>query len=207
VQTTSTSGPEAAPALPPSDVPHFAPVDFPPLLSQQLDPAWDLGAAAQHIVLTHFREALDHRRGVWEDTEVEAVHQIRVAARRCRTALQTFAALWEHDKAAQKFGDYIARFAERFNTARDLDVMLIWLREQLETADEDRAAGLRWLLERNTAKRRAEQQALEHALLKLERDGLPAAFVAYFSHVPIDLWELGAAPPAAPAPDGEGGNG
>jgi len=169
--------------------PDFSDVDFPPLLDEPLNPAWDLGVAAQHIVLTHFKEVLRRRKGVWRNTEVEDVHQIRVAARRCRTALQTFAVLWE-DKQAVKFGDYLAKFAEQFNVARDLDVMLIWLREQLGQADEDRATGYNWLLERNTTKRQAEQQGLEKALNKMERDGFPAAFASYFSHIPTDLWEL-----------------
>jgi CHAD domain-containing protein len=185
---------EASPAPPPD----FSDVEFPPLLEEGLNPAWDLGVAAQHIVLTHFREMLRRRKGVWRNDDDEDVHQIRVAARRCRTALQTFAALWD-DKQARKFGDYLARFAEAFNVARDIDVMLIWLREQLESADEDHAAGYRWLLERNTAKRQAEQHRLEKALAKLERDGLPAAFVSYFSHLPLDLWELHPPGPAAPA--------
>jgi len=176
--------------------PDFSVVDFPPLLEEPLDPAWDLGVAAQHIVLTHFREMLRRRKGVWVNEAVEDVHQIRVAARRCRTALQTFASLWD-EKQAKPFGDYLAKFAEQFNIARDLDVMLIWLREQLETADEDRAVGYNWLLERNGAKRQAEQPKLEKALTKLEKDGFPAAFVAYFSHVPVDLWELNPKAPDA----------
>lgn len=170
-------------------LPDFAVVQFPPLLAEPLDPAWDIGVAAQHIVLTHFSELLSWRAPVWRNTDVEAVHQIRVSARRCRTALQTFAVLWPAQQA-QRFAAYIARFADSFGTARDLDVMLLWLEEQLAGADSDRAAAYRWLLERNTAKRAAQQPRLEKTLLKLEQDGFPAAFAAYFSRLPIDLWEL-----------------
>jgi CHAD domain-containing protein len=185
--TDHSAVPDAAPGT--GAAPSFAAVELPPLLREPLNPSWDLGVAAQHIVLTHFGEMLGWRSGVWENREVEAVHQIRVAARRCRTALQTFAALWP-DRQARRFGDYVARFADAFGTARDLDVMLLWLEEQLQAADSDRAAAYRWLLERNREKRSAVQPQLERTLLKLEADGFPAAFVAYFSHLPVDLWEL-----------------
>jgi hypothetical protein len=88
----------------------------------------------------------------------------------------------------------VARFADAFGTARDLDVMLIWLDEQLKAADADRAAAYTWLRQRNHERRQLEQPRLEKTLLVLERDGFPAAFAAYFSRLPLDLWEL--APPA-----------
>jgi hypothetical protein len=206
LQLTTDQAPGAEPEAGPvaASQPEFAAVEFPPLLGEALSPAWDLGVAAQHIVLTHFAEMLGWRAGVWRNTEVEAVHQIRVAARRCRTALQTFAAFWP-DRQARKFADYVARFADAFGTARDLDVMLIWLEEQLAAADSDRSAAYRWLLERNRAKRSAVQPQLERTLLRFEQDGFAAAFTAYFSRLPFDLWELalpGAAPEAPEALDG-----
>lgn len=187
--TTQENHEDQSAAPNPVPIPEFAEVEFPPVLAEPLSPAWDLGVGAQHIVLTHFREMLGWRAGVWRNTEVEAVHQIRVSARRCRTALQTFAALWP-DRQSAKFAGYIARFADAFGTARDLDVMLLWLAEQLQSADSDRAAAYSWLLERNAAKRAEAQPSLEAALLKLEADGFPVAFVAYYSRLPLDLWEL-----------------
>jgi inorganic triphosphatase YgiF len=194
------AAPDAAPSHHPPD---FASVDFPPILEETLSSAWDLGVAAQYTVLTHFRDMLKRRKGVWENEDVEDVHQIRVAARRCRTALQTFASLWQ-DKQAGKFADYLAQFATAFNAARDLDVMLIWLKEQLEQSDADHASGYRWLYDRNFEKRQAEQSRLEKALTRLEKDNLPAAFVAYFAHLPIDLWEL---PPASVSAEPEAADG
>lgn len=167
----------------------LVPVEFPPLLAEPLDPEWELGVAAQHIVLSHFREMLNWRSAVIKNLDVEAVHQIRVSARRCRTALQTFAALWP-DKTARRFASYIASFADSFGTARDIDVMIIWLEQQLAAADTERASAIRWLIARNRARREAEQPGLEQAIFKLDQDGFPAAFIAYYSRLPLDLWEL-----------------
>jgi CHAD domain-containing protein len=177
--------PPDAPRQPPS----FAAVEFPPLLSAEPDPAWELGVYAQFVVLKHFRDLLTQRQVVWDNQDVEGVHHIRVAARRCRTALQTFGALWDAAEV-QRFQKYLSRFADTFGISRDLDVMLIFLRGQLATAHGERRAAYSWLFKRNAEKRKAEQSKLESVLLKLESDGFPKVLAAYFSRTPVDLWPM-----------------
>jgi CHAD domain-containing protein len=169
--------------------PSFNEIDFPPLAGQPADPAWSLGLYAQHTILTRFKELLIQRAVVWLNEEVEGVHQIRVAARRCRTALQTFAPLWP-DADVRKFLDYLTALADTFGTARDLDVMVIYLREQLAAAEGDAAVAYRWLLARNEQLRLAEQPEIEKVLLKLEEDQFAQALVAYFAAMPVDMWAL-----------------
>ncbi len=165
----------------------FTEIEFPPLAGQPADPRWPLGLYAQHTILTRFRELLDQRQVVWLNEEMEGVHQIRVAARRCRTALQTFAPLWP-PADVERFLRYLTGLADTFGTARDLDVMLIYLREQLATAAGDQAVAYRWLLQRNEQIRAEEQPHLERVLMKLEEDQFAQALVAYFSSTPEDMW-------------------
>jgi CHAD domain-containing protein len=165
-------------------------VEFPPLLDEPLNPEWDLGVAAQHTVLFHFREVLVQRQVVWDNVELEGVHQIRVAARRTRTALQTLRALWSGPEV-RRFERYLERFATAFGLARDLDVMILYFEELVATATDERAVAYRWLLERNRLRRVEEQPKLERILRKMEQSAFPAAFVTYFSHMPLDLWALG----------------
>lgn len=172
--------------------PQFSDVNFPPVVDEAADPRWDLGTYAQHTILRLFRALLAQRRVVWDDQEVEGVHQIRVAARRCRTALTTFGALWDAEDVRRR-QKYLSRFADGFGPARDLDVMVIYLRELLDGAEGERATALAWLLKRNIERRQREQPGLERRLLKLERDNFPQEFVDYFSRRPVDLWARGAA--------------
>ena len=53
-----------------------------------------------------------------------ALHQMRVALRRLRSALSLFAPLFEDDSRAAALGDEIKRVTEPFGTARNLDVFL-----------------------------------------------------------------------------------
>lgn len=167
----------------------FSVIDFPPLLDTPRDPAWPFGVYAQHTVLFHFRELLAQRAVVWDNEEVEGVHQIRVAARRCRTALRTFGSIWEAAEV-KRFEKYLSSLADAFGVARDLDVMLVYLRGQLETAQGDEAAAYRWLLARNEQLRYEEQPELERVLLQMEQDGFAQALVAYFATTPVDLWTV-----------------
>lgn len=170
--------------------PNWTEPEFPPLLSEPLNPAWDLGVAAQHILLCHFRELLKQREVVWDNVQLEGVHQIRVSARRTRTALQTLGPLWPEAEVA-RFGRYLERFATAFGVARDLDVMILYCEEQLAQATGERAAAFSWLLARNQHKRTQQQPQLEQVLTQLEADAFPLAFVTYFTHTPTDLWALG----------------
>jgi CHAD domain-containing protein len=171
--------------------PNWTEPEFPPLLDEQLDPGWDLGVAAQHTVLFHFREMLKERQVVWDNAHLEGVHQIRVATRRTRTALQTLRPLWAGPEP-KRFEKYLVDFATAFGEARDLDVMILYFAELLAGAEGERAAAYRWLLLRNRHKRAQLQPALEQVLTEMEESAFPIAFVTYFSHEPCDLWALGA---------------
>ncbi|MBL7406484.1 CHAD domain-containing protein, partial [Escherichia coli] len=54
----------------------------------------------------------------------EALHQIRVALRRLRSALSLFGPMLETDPRAAAFNDEIKRVTEPFGHARNLDVFL-----------------------------------------------------------------------------------
>jgi CHAD domain-containing protein len=172
--------------------PQFKDIDFPPVVDEPADPAWDLGTYAQHTILRLFKALLAQRRVVWDNQEVEGVHQIRVSARRCRTALQTFGALWDADEVRRR-RKYLSRFADAFGRARDLDVMVIYLSELLAGAAGERRTAYAWLLQRNIERRRAEQPKLERVLLKLEESDFARDFVGFFAHRPVDLWARGRA--------------
>jgi CHAD domain-containing protein len=170
--------------------PQFSEIEFPPVVDEPADPAWLLGVYAQHTVLRFFKALLDQRQVVWDNQEVEGVHRIRVAARRCRTALQTFGGLWSAGRV-KRYRKYLANFADAFGVSRDLDVMVIYLRERLAEAQGERATAYRWLLERNIERRLQEQPRLEKTLLRLESRGFAAEFIDYFSSQPVDLWNGG----------------
>ncbi len=178
--------PDQMPEQQVGEMPVFSSPRFPANLDTEPSADWQFSHWCQFILLRYMRELLEQREVVWRNEQVEGVHQIRVAARRLRTALQTFSALWD-SSAVRQHAKYLARFADTFGVARDLDVMILYLEAQLHGAHRERRAALEWMLERKRRLRAAQQPMLEEALLKLEEDGYPAAFVEFFSSNPCDL--------------------
>lgn len=98
------------------------------------------GDAAARAVKTRSKEVFGHADGVLDLNQVERVHDMRVATRRLRAALEVFEDCFprkRHRKALKK----VKALADALGERRDLDVE-IELLEGLagEVADEDRAA-------------------------------------------------------------------
>ena len=168
------------------ETPAFEMPRFPAVMDAEPSPDWALGPWCQYILLRYMQELLAQRDVVWRNEQLEGVHQIRVAARRLRTALQTFSVLW--DKAAiRRHTRYLADFADTFGVARDLDVMIIYLEAQLHGAHRERRSALEWMLERKRQLRADQQPRLEEALLNFERTGYALEFVDYFKSKPTLL--------------------
>jgi CHAD domain-containing protein len=172
-----------------SSKPDFAAVDFPPLVAETLSPGWPLAASAQYLALRYFSELLSHREGAWDAGHPESIHQIRVAARRARTALQTFSSLWSGKEAA-RYLDMLADFASSFDAARDLDTMILYLEAEVERAEGPRRTALALLLEHNLQRRAEVQPLIRKALLRFEKGKEAKRFVEFFSRRPLDLWTL-----------------
>lgn len=182
------------------DVP-AVPVQYtlPQLVGRPLDPDWPTGVAAQHIVLSHFGDMLSWRRGVLDiggevpgAGGIEAVHKIRVATRRTRTALRTFARLWE-PKAVRRFRRELSDFAQAFNDSRDLDVMSEYLRASLVQADAEHKAIFQSALDKTILLRKQEQGVLAKAISGLDASGFTGEFIEQFSGKPFDLRSWGGA--------------
>lgn len=167
----------------------FSRPEFPELLGRGLDPRWPVAVAAQWTVLRYLSDMLDQREAAYRAEETEGVHQIRVAARRVRTALQTFRNLWP-GREVQSHLELFGSLADIFTAARDLDVMIEYLEAQIESASRANQPALRSLLETARRDRAAEQPQIRGQLEMLERSKLPAKLVRYFSANPCDLAEF-----------------
>jgi triphosphatase len=171
---------------------NFHKPDFPALMQLELDPRWPLAVAAQWTVLRYLADMLAQRERAWEGTEPEGVHQIRVAARRVRTALQTFRGIWpEADMAA--FLTLFSELADVFTSARDLDVMIEYFEAQLAGAPKSGRAALSSLLEKARREREAEQPRIREQLEMLEASELAGKLLSYFSTRPCSLFEFASA--------------
>jgi CHAD domain-containing protein len=114
-----------------------------------LDCAEPFAAAARRVVAVRAREVFEHSENVLDTTDIERVHDMRVATRRLRAALEVFADAFDRDALRPVLRD-VKRLADALGLRRDPDVHLEEfgrLRESLAPAERAAAdrllAGLR----------------------------------------------------------------
>jgi CHAD domain-containing protein len=97
------------------------------------------GDAAANAVEVRTREVFEHAAGVLDTDDVERVHDMRVATRRLRAALEVFAACFPRKQHKRALRD-VKALADALGARRDPDVALERLAEIRDAFhDADRA--------------------------------------------------------------------
>ncbi|HLI55426.1 MAG TPA: CYTH and CHAD domain-containing protein [Actinomycetota bacterium] len=125
-----------------------------------LGPTATAGQLVRRAIAASVERYLRQEPGVRLGEDPEAVHQTRVATRRLRSDLRTFAPLIEPTWAAE-IGDRLRWLGGLLGAARDTDVLLARLRARAESLpEEDRPAGAKLVADLG-----ADQEAAHAALL------------------------------------------
>lgn len=118
---------------------------------------------ARQVLLERISKFVEWRDAVIKHDDIEAVHKMRVASRRLRAALDAFEPCGKPKKRKQ-VRRQIKNMADALGRARDTDVMLQGLDEQLESAASDERPGIEWLMQRLMTYRRQKQANLDELL-------------------------------------------
>ncbi len=115
--------------------------------------------AAARVVAVRAAEVFEHADGVLDLDDIERVHDMRVATRRLRAALEVFEPCFPR-KRFRKALKRVKALADALGERRDRDVAIAFLEEVGEgVASDDRAA-----LAEAIARLREEQRAANEAL-------------------------------------------
>ncbi|MDX6658861.1 MAG: triphosphatase [Solirubrobacteraceae bacterium] len=135
----------------------------------ELDPDMTFAQAAARTVATRTDELFGHAGGVLDTGEIEHVHDMRVATRRLRAALEVFAPCFPRDVHREVLRE-VKALADALGRRRDPDVhleALLGLRKRLPPADHP---GVDLLIARARAQQAdgnvALREALEEALTR-----------------------------------------
>ena len=105
-----------------------------------LDAAQPYAEAAQRIVAVRAAELAEHSSGVLDTGDIERVHDMRVASRRLRAALEIFEPCFAHRAWKSTLKD-TKRLADALGERRDRDVSIVMLEdfaERMPAADRAR---------------------------------------------------------------------
>jgi CHAD domain-containing protein/transposase-like protein len=134
-----------------------------------------MATAAVKTLRFHFHRMLDHEEGTRLGDDPEELHDMRVATRRMRAALQVFAGHLD-PKAVRPIAKGLRRTGRTLGAVRDLDVFYGKTQGYLETLPEECRYGLDPLL----AAWRAEREAARARLLEYLDSDQYRRFVARF---------------------------
>ncbi len=131
------------------------------------------GAAAARVVRVRAAEVFEHSEGVLDIAEIEHLHDMRVATRRLRAALEVFEPCFpakRHRKALKR----VKALADALGERRDRDVAIEFLAQFAEAAPEGERPALAARIEalRDEQRRANEELApclAEKRLRKLRR--------------------------------------
>ena len=122
-------------------------VDFPsPMASpgiQADEPVWEAG---RKILRFHFAEMLKYEKRVRTGEDVEDLHDMRVAVRRMRTALDLFSEYYD-EKYVKVFKKGLRSIGKVLGAVRDYDVFLLKTEKYLDTISLERSSNSEMLLD------------------------------------------------------------
>lgn len=133
---------------------------------------------AAEVLRGRFDEILARRGAVLDDDDIEAVHDMRVATRRLRSALRDFA-LVLRKRPLKKINKDLKKLADALGAARDEDVAIIAL-EKLQKKAKDTAvkSGIEKLIADRRANRQRAQLDLTQTLAASSIEDLSRRFSA-----------------------------
>jgi CHAD domain-containing protein len=134
----------------------------------QLHPAEPFATAAARVVTIRAQEVFDHSDGVLDTTDIERVHDMRVATRRLRAVLEIFAPCFPKADFRLVLHE-VKELADALGERRDPDVQIEALEEVAGAAPASDRRALGSLINELRAEQERANGRLEQALRDAER--------------------------------------
>ena len=136
-----------------------------------LHPQMAFARAAALTVATRAEELFAHSAGVLDTSDIERVHDMRVATRRLRAVLEIFAPCFAREQHRAVLRE-VKALADALGERRDPDVQLEALAGLQEPMGDDARPGLEAFAERIRAEQAQGNEALAAALRHAEESDL-----------------------------------
>jgi CHAD domain-containing protein len=133
--------------------------------------------AAARTVAVRAQELFEQAEGVLDTTDIERVHDMRVASRRLRAVLEIYEPCFPRKELSGVLSD-VKAVADALGERRDPDVHLAQLEEFADAVKEADRPGVELFAERVRAEQGAGNEALAGALAELQRTDLRGRLAA-----------------------------
>lgn len=137
---------------------------------KKINPDAGMTEALRTIVITKLREVLSFERAVLEDSGPDAIHDMRVAARRLRALLTVFRSMFPRKKL-KKQKRTLSLLIKSLGRVRDCDVIINRLHSYRKLLLPDERIAVEILLERQMDLRAQKFLVLKNELESLQSQG------------------------------------
>jgi CHAD domain-containing protein len=137
----------------------------------EVSPGEPYAHAAAQIVRVRAAELFEQAEGVLDTSDIERVHDMRVASRRLRAVLEVFAPCFPKGPYRSVLRD-VKRLADALGERRDPDVHLAAMEKLAATLPESLRPGVELLAERQRARQAAGNELLAPELEDMGRTDL-----------------------------------
>lgn len=137
------------------------------------------GAAAREVIWRLYNQMMENLPGTRSGSDIEALHDMRVASRRLRAALRIFRPCLPVEYRTD-VEEMVKSVTQALGVVRDHDVFIDYLND-FKKAHPD--VNIKWLIKREDASRKIERQQMLEALDKFTTDNPSSGFTLLLENV------------------------
>ena len=143
-------------------------------------PEKSLEECARRIITTRLHEMMSFQEGAIDGTDIEYVHDMRVASRRLRAAMRNFADCFTRKKKFRRHLKRVERITSRLGDVRDLDVLIDRFQKDLKMVPEDAQIGVQNLIKHLQKEREEQRVPMFRMFEELDKSNFEQKFLKFF---------------------------
>ena len=143
-------------------------------------PEKSLEECARRIIITRLHEMMSFKEGAIDGTDIEHVHDMRVASRRLRAAMRNFADCFTPKKEFHRHLKRVERITSTLGGVRDLDVLIDRFQKDVLTVPEEAQIGVQNLISHLQKEREEERAPMFTMFEELDKSNFEQKFLKFF---------------------------
>lgn len=150
-----------------------------PIKINDISPEKSLEVCARRIIVGYFYEMMSHKEGASEGSNIEFVHDMRVASRRLRAAMDNFADCFEPEQF-KKLYKQVKIITQSMGSVRDLDVLIIRFQTEMISLPNSEQQDIESLIIHLQERRKEERKPMIDLFKSLDDRKFENEFLNFF---------------------------
>jgi len=150
-----------------------------PIKINDISPEKPLEVCARRIIVGYFQEMMSHKEGAMDGSNIEFVHDMRVASRRLRAAMDNFADCFEPEQF-KKLYKQVKIITQTMGSVRDLDVLIRRFQTEMVSLPKAEQQDIESFIEQLQVRREEERKPMIELFKSLDSRKIEDEFLNFF---------------------------